>query len=355
MKDSAQSDYIYHLKSPWAEQTHQVWLASTLSLTRNLAQFPFPAKLDSDRLHQTIDLIYEGLKEQPLLQEPKLLHSEQLDPIEREFLHEHFLAPDALYKAHGGEGFVADASGQFLSVINLNNHLQLNYVDMQQDIEKSWNHLIKIEAALGKKVNFSFNNRFGFLTADPNICGTAFQVTLYLHIPAVIHSGELSELLEKEKEEEVTAVGLQGSSTEMIGDIVVAQNICTLGLTEEYILATMRMWATRAVVAEISQRKALMQNDNEQMKNKVTRALGVLTHSYQLETIEALNALSLVKLGVDIGWIGAPSDLNLNQLLFDCRRAHLLNIVGRETSVPDLPKERARYLKQVANTLKLTI
>ena len=87
-----------------------------------------------------------------------------------------------------------------------------------------------------------------------------------------------------------------------------ARNTCTVGLTEEYILTTMRMWATRAVVAEIISGK-LMENDNKQIKNKVTRALGLLTHSYQLEAIEALNALSLVKLGMKSVGVGPfPSE-----------------------------------------------
>lgn len=346
---------IFQLHNPWTEHSHNVWLASTLSVTRNLSKFKFPAKLDKTREDQVLSLIWEGLKSSPHLIKPTLYKSEEVSPLEKEFLLEHFLLPESLHKAHAGEGFVVDDTAEFLAVMNLSDHLQLNMIDTDQELEKAWNHMIKIEGDLSKSIDFAFTPRFGFLMADPQRSGTGLNVTLYLHIPAIIHTGELSELLEKENEEEVEAVGLQGKTSEMIGDILVAHNTCTIGLTEEYILTTMRMWATRAVVAEISLRKKLMEKGDEQMKNKVTRALGLLTHSYQLEVIEALNALSLVKLGVEIGWILAPTTINLNQILFNCRRAHLIALSEDEVDIPELPRKRAEYLHAIATQLTLAI
>lgn len=354
-KGKSETHPIFRMRNPWETHSHNVWLASTLSLSRNLAKFKFPNKLDKSREQQIISLVSEGLKNCPEVPNPILYHSEEIGPLQKEFLLEHYLIPNGFHQAHAGEGFIVDENGEFLGVINLHDHLQLNLIDTQQEIEKSWNRLIKIEGHLGKTLNFAYNSRFGFLTSDPRQSGTGLVVSLYLHIPAVIHTGELAELLEREKEEEVAAVGLQGKTTEMVGDILVTHNTCTIGLTEEYILTTMRMWATRAVVAEISIRKKLMENNNEQIKNKVTRALGLLTHSYQLEVIEALNALSLVKLGIEIGWILAPATLNMNQILFNCRRAHLISLLEDKVEIPDLPRKRAEYLRDIANQLTLAI
>lgn len=354
-KGKSESHPIFRLKSPWETHTHNVWLASTLSVARNLTKFKFPSKLDKVREHQVISLIFENLSKCPELTNPELFKSEEIGPLQKEFLLEHFLILNGFHQAHAGEGFVVDDSGNFLAVLNLEDHLQLNILDTQQEIEKTWNRLLKIEAFLGKTLNFSFHSRFGYLTANPNHSGTALSITLYLHIPAVIHMGELSELLEREKDEEVEAIGLQGRTNEMIGDILVARNLCSIGLTEEYILTTMRMWATRAVISEISLRKKLMENNDEQIKNKVTRALGLLTHSYQLEAIEALNALSLVKLGVEIGWILSPPSLNINEIFFNSRRAHLMNQFNGKIDIPNLPRKRAEYLHEIASQLTLAI
>ena len=346
---------VFELKNQWENFPHHVWLASTLTLSRNLQKYKFPPKLNKEREQQIVSLIFESLSKTPDLKNPRLLRSAELDPLDREFLLEHFLVGNEFYHAHAGEGFVIDENADFLATLNLNEHLQLCLIDTQQEIEKSWNRLVKIEGHLGKTLDFSFHPKFGFLTSNPRRSGTALSICLFLHIPAVIHMGELPELLEREKEEEVEAVGLQGRTHEMVGDILVAHNNCSLGLTEEYILTTMRMWATRAVVAELSMRKKLMESGSEAIKNKVTRALGLLTHSYQLEAVEALNAVSLVKLGIEVGWISAPSSLNMNDILFNCRRAHLIESLNEKVDITELPRKRAAYLHGIASTLTLNI
>lgn len=354
-KEGSEGYPLFHLKSPWESHSHNVWLASSLSLMRNLGKYKYPAKLDKEREQQIVSLIYDSFKDAPQFNGPSLFRSEEMSPLQKEFLLEHFLVLDGFHKAHAGEGFILDENGEFLAVVNLQDHLQLNMIDTQQELEKSWNRLVKIEGHLGKSLDFAFQPRFGFLTADPRHAGTGLVITLFLHIPAVIHMGELSELLEQEKEEEISAFGLQGKTSELIGDILVVRNTCTLGLTEEYILTAMRMWATRAVVAEVSIRKKILETNNEQIKNRVARALGLLTHSYQLEVIEALNALSLVKLGVEIGWVVAPASTNLNQIMFDCRRAHLMSVLGKQIEIPELSRKRAEYLHDIASQFSLAV
>ena len=346
---------IFQLHGLWEKNAHHVWLASSLSLSRNIQKFKFPHKLDKAHEEQTSSLLLESIKQCSELDQPQLFKSGNIGFLEKEFLLEHFLTNEDFNQAHGGEGFVVDNGGDFLAIFNIEDHLKLNLIDTNQEIEKTWNRLAKIESHIGKRLDYAFSPRFGFLTSNPRHCGTALRVSTYLHIPAIIHSGELSDLLDREKEEEVEAVGLQGNVNEMIGDILVTRNKCSLGLTEEYLLTTMRMWATRAVVAEVNLRKKIVESNNEQFKNKITRSLGLLTHSYQLEVIEALNSLSLVKLGIEIGWINAPKSLNMNQILFNCRRAHLSSLSEGNPTIAELPKVRAGYLQSIAKQLTLAI
>lgn len=354
-KGKSKTHPIFQLKNPWALPTHTVWLASTLGVSRNLKNFKFPGHLDGGRQAQVLSLLWEAFQSAPQLHTPTLYRTPELDPIQREFLLEHFLIPEGFLHTHAGDGFVVDESATLLAMINIHEHLHMVVLDTQQELESSWNRLVHIESHLGKSLDFAFNPRFGFLTADPHHAGTGLRVTLYLHIPAIIHMGELPELLEHEKEEEVAAVGLQGKTSEMIGDILLAHNTCTLGLSEEYILTSMRMWATRAVVAELNVRKKILATNEERIKNKVMRALGLLSHSYQLEVIELLNAVSLVKLGVELGWIEAPPTLNLTDTLFHCRRAHLIGLSPEAIAVPELPRHRAEYARKLALQLVLKI
>ncbi len=83
------------------------------------------------------------------------------------------------------------------------------------------------------------------------------------------------------------------------------------------------------------------------LKDKMSRAYGLLLHSYQLETKEALNALSQIKLGIDLGWIQGINDQEINELLFRCRRAHLAQSHEKiSLHTKDLSEARAAYLHE---------
>ncbi len=154
-KGNSEHHSIFDLKNPWEQHAHHVWLASSLTLARNLQKFKFPSKLDKAREQQIISLIVENLGDCPELTKPELFRSEEITPLQKEFLFEHFLVTDGFYQAHAGEGFVIDESGEFLAVLNVNDHLQLNMLDTQQEIEKAWNRLVKVEGHLGKTLDFA--------------------------------------------------------------------------------------------------------------------------------------------------------------------------------------------------------
>ena len=50
-------------------------------------------------------------------------------------------------------------------------------------------------------------------------------------------------------------------------------------------------------------RSELRSSDDTEIKDRVSRAFGVLSHSYQQETLESWSAISLLKLGANLGWV----------------------------------------------------
>ena len=93
------------------------------------------------------------------------------------------------------------------------------------------------------------------------------------------------------------------------------------------------------------------------MKDHVSRAFGLLRHSYQLQTNEAMDALSLLKLGVELGWIEGITSAKVNALLFQCRRAHLQYTI-QDTETIDLQAiahKRAEFLHQQLKELVIKI
>jgi len=278
-----------------------------------------------------------------------------MGPLEKEYLFEHFLSSQSFQQAHSGEAFILDSSGTFLTTLNINNHVQFQFIDCRGELETVWNHMVKIETEVGNAINYSFSSKFGFLTADPTACGTGFILKTFLQPSALIHTGLFEETLKKIKKDGITLTGLQGNPEEIIGDIYTVINDYTLGLTEENIISTIRYFTTRLLVEENAVRSHLRKEENPEVKDKVSRAYGVLIHSYQIETIEALNAISLLKLGADLGWLSGITPLELNRLFFDCRRAHLLSKFEEEIIKEEIPQKRAEFIHKTLKKAKLKI
>lgn len=346
---------IFSQAKPWADNANPIWLASTVSLTRNIEKYKFPGKLGSDRKKQIISLVTKDLLNMEGLVKPYLIKGEDISYLEKEFIIEHFLSNQQLNQAHSGDGFFIDESGEFIASLNLQDHLHLQLIDCKGELENTWSRLVKIETALGKNLNYSFQPKFGFLTADPTECGTALSVSIYLQVPGLIHTDKIDDILEKYDDESLVITGIQGNPTEIVGDILMIKNNYTLGITEENIISTLRAFTTKIMIEEQSARTHVKQSNDVEFKDKVSRAYGILVHSYQMEAVEALNALSLLKFGIEANWVKGIDIARVNQLFFNCRRAHLLSEYPDKINKEEIPHVRAEYIHKTLKDVQLVV
>lgn len=338
----------------WEEDKNPIWLGSSLTLQRNLARYKFPSKLSEGEMKTVSASLAETLQKNPALKSPVYFPAEKTSPLDKEFIFEHFLCLENFQNADAGQGFLLDDTGRFLARLNLKNHLALQTIDTAGDINAAWAKLLNLEMEIGKTLEYAFSPKFGYLTSDPTQCGTALQALLYLHIPALHHTGQLHEVLGKQKEEEVMTMGLEGALDDLVGDFLILKNRYTLGVTEESVLHSLQTTALKLMAAEKALRSHLKETSNAEMKDLVSRAYGLLVHSYQLQTKEALNALSALKLGLDLGWISGISNQVINTLFFKCRRAHLALLLNEKTlDTHDMPHKRAEFIHKALQGMTL--
>ncbi len=339
--------------APWKHNDNPIWLASSVKFLRNLQGIFFPHKLSSEERGNTSQAIAKSLLACKHLDRPTFHPAETLGSLEKNFLYEHFLAAESFMQAHGGEGFVTDTLGTFLATLNLRDHLHLELLDTSGEIETVWDRLTKIETDLASSLSFAFSPKFGFLTSLPRHAGTGLIVTVFLHIPAIIHMGLLDEALDMQAYPWIRATGLQGSANEFVGDILALHNDLSIGLTEEEILSALRELATRITVLEKGTQARLHKQEATSVRTKVHRAYGLLKYAYELRTEEALSAVSLLKLALNVGWVEGLNAEEVNTLFLTSRYAHLCGALGKRLSVEETPRERGRYLASILEKASL--
>lgn len=355
METNPASEAVLSLKKPWLDNSNSIWLASSVSLQRNIEKFKFPNKLDVERKKQIVNLVGKEHLVLSQLSNPKLLKAEDLSFNDKEFLAEHFLTTANFYQTGAGEAFIIDDTGELITIFNLVDHLTFYTIETKGDLEGAWNRVVKLETTLGENLTYSASQKFGFLTSSLEQCGTALEVTIFLQLPALLHLEKIDSVLEQEADESFMVMGMLGSPTEIIGDIFAIQNNYTLGLTEEKIISSIYSLTSKLVREEKSARDMIRHSKNPMMIDKVSRAFGILLYSYYFEPIEALNALSLFKLGINLEWISGISEEELNQVFFNCRRAHLLSQYTEKINQDEILHKRAEYIHKALRNVKLLV
>jgi protein arginine kinase len=340
---------------PWEKNTNSIWLASTLSLHRNIDKFNFPQKLDGEKRHLVSKLILDAFKTIPALSNTSVFLSGSLHPVDREFLSEHFLVFEPARADQHGHDLVTEETGTLLIQINANNHLELTIIDPSGELEKTFGRLVSIEQEIEKHLPFSFSDSFGYLTSDPCQCGTGLTINAYVHIPALISRGGHLHAIDGEKKEGLLFTSLQGNPEDLIGDLLVIRNRWTLGVTEETVISSIHNAVLKILAEEHALREALKEKKETAIVDKVSRAIGTLQHSFTIDTSESLRALSQLKFGVELGWVNGMSLETVNELFFNCRRAHLAKKINPSSyTTPQLYADRAQYFRKLMKDVALS-
>ncbi len=321
-------------KTPWVEAQNSIWLSTQISCRRNLIVYPFSEKCDLRQKAQLEDVLTAALLKIPELANGKKQAISTLSPLQREQLAEQQIYP--MSPKEGEEPTLISSEGAS-ALLHANDHLTLQIHNTNfQAVSASLQNAEKILTDL---LPFAFHTRFGYLTADPAHCGTALEVVAYLHLPALIHT-------KQELPTQFRLFSLPGTGENYPGDIVLVQNRCSLGPTEEEILKEMFTGCTNLMTREQQLRENLSPEQEAHLKDLVSRSLGLLTHSYELQIEETLEALSHIKLGLTQKWVSGVEESLINDLLFRCQKAHLLLTFSEAIPLKELPQKRAAFLHE---------
>lgn len=355
MNDKSQIPPSLKESAIWKTHSHPIWPATLMTLQRNLSKHPFPHKLTDIQSKQVVELIKQPLLHSPFLNTPQFLTSDELSPNDKQFTYDHFLLHQGLQQAEHPYGLIIDDTASFIAMINIEDHLTLHLIETHSNLYTAWHQLMQIENKLGSVLDYSFTPNFGYLTSAPAYCGTALTIQSYLHLPALIHMNLLKEVIENELDDALEIKGLEGTHVEFIGDLVILQNKQSLGIKEDAIIHEIQSAATKLILEEKKLRKQLKETPSALIKDKVSRAYGLLSHSYQLETKEAFSSLSLLKLGISLDWIQGIEENRIDDLFFNCRRSHLLLSQPQELKQEEYPHLRAQYLQEALKNIEVKI
>ncbi len=133
----------------------------------------------------------------------------------------------------------------------------------------------------------------------------------------------------------------------MWGNVFQLSNQITLGHNEEEIIEYLGRFTDQILHSEHQARQYLIEDDRKlETEDWLYRSYGILSNARSITSREAMELLSDLKLGVDLGVIQCSDSAALKQLLVQIRSAHLQQIMGQQLPVQERDRLRASLIRE---------
>ena len=351
-------DELLKQPSEWlrgAGPVPDIVISSRIRLARNLEKFPFATRATNDSQAQVLKLAVEGIKQCPTIKHPIILEMGELDEVDRQFLVErHLVSRDHI--VHPDHKGVAIGEGEVVSVmINEEDHLRLQVMRSGMNLPDAWSLVDALDDELSEMVPYAYSSDWGYLTCCPTNTGTGMRSSVMAHLPALVITKQINKVLHTITKLGLTARGLYGEGTEASGNFFQISNQVALGRSEEEIIENIDRILKEIIHQEQAARDGLVTSSRTQLEDRIWRAFGLLKHAKTMSSNEALDLLSAVRLGVDLGLMSANGgsvatgdglDLKtVNELFIFSQPAHLQKLEGKTLTAKERDTKRAQLLR----------
>ncbi|MDA8975243.1 protein arginine kinase [Akkermansiaceae bacterium] len=328
------------------DETTSVVVTSRVRLARNLRQIPFPGWARKAQRQEVLELLKGKLEKHPAMVEGFSHELSDLDSLQKQVLVERHLISREQAARSEGSGSVVNRKQTLSLMINEEDHLRIQAIRPSLQLKEAYELALSIDQFLEEHIKYAFNGDWGYLTACPTNLGTGMRASSMLHLPGLVLSDQIGQVLKGIGKLGLAVRGLYGEGTESLGNLYQISNQSTLGESEEQILARLTKVIGDVGRYELEARAKLMQDDPLMVRDKVGRASGILSYAQIIDSKEALGQLSMLRLGADIDLL--PSELTeiCDRLFMETQPAHLQWRAGHKLPPETRDAMRAQMIRE---------
>jgi len=328
------------------ENNNDIVLSSRIRLARNIDKIPFPDRLSDEKGKEVVNMVekafYTSAHTSEAYKSKYLWENE--DNINKSYFEKHLISAKLLNN-HSKSAFILDKDETVSLMINEEDHLRLQCINAGFSLEEAYEMAEELDNLLEEKLAYAFDEKLGYLAACPTNLGTGLRASVMLHLPALSINNEMNSMLNAVTQVGMTIRGLFGEGSKSEGDLYQVSNQITLGLTEEEIINNLKAVVSQIITKEEWSRDQLMKNYKYEIEDKIYRALGILKSAVLLNSKEALNLISNVRMGIEMGIIKDVKTETLNSLLVEIQPATLQLITSSKLSEKDRDINRAKLIR----------
>ncbi|MFA6940912.1 MAG: protein arginine kinase [Clostridiaceae bacterium] len=319
-------------------------LSSRIRLARNVKGTPFPNKLDKDGARGLSKKIIDSF----LKDNNENFSSVNLwenDKLNNRVYYEKHLISKKLINNREISSFIYNRDETVSLMINEEDHLRIQTITAGLNLKEAYSEADKIDDMLEERLDYAFHESLGYLTACPTNIGTGLRASVMIHLPAITSSNKIKEVSNILNRVGLVIRGSYGEGTEVLSNLYQISNQVTLGLSEEDLIKNLEGIVNEVINQEKKARDNIYENYRYELEDKIMRSLSILKSSVLISNKEALELLSNVRMGVEMGIIDIEKE-KLNSLLYKISSPVIISEEGKGLSEKDKNIIRSKILKE---------
>lgn len=327
-------------------------ISSRVRIARNLAGRAFPMIASGQDQNALLDEI-ATVVEQPdvrALGPFTLLRMADVSEVDKQVLVEKHLISPNLAESTGGAGALLSPDGELSVLINEEDHLRLQCLVPGYQIENAYGQVDRLDDALEEVLDFAFDEEKGYLTACPTNVGTGMRASVMMHLPVLMATGQMNRILPAVTQVGLAVRGIYGEGSDALGNLFQISNQVTLGQSESEIIGNLHGVTRQIIEHERAARQRLLAERRYQLEDRVCRSFGILAYARQIDTKEAMQRLSDVRLGIDLGIIKGVSASILKELMVAIQPGFLQKYYNQEMQPGERDSKRAALMRERLRT-----
>ena len=290
-----------------------VVVSSRIRLARNLADEPFPDWAPTGRLEdiyvKVAKAAVEAGDEIGITLSAYRLGEGAIVNFAGRLFEAHLISRDLMNRGVGA-GYILARVGKkgadrarFAMMVNEEDHVRIQVFRSDYALDDAWKLADRFDTALSKRLPYAFSRKLGYLTACPSNLGTGMRASVMLSLPGLVACNEFESTCRAVDRLGFNARGVNGENTSISSCLVQISNRGTLGFSETDVIARLKKVVDEVIRVELQARRYSMTKGAVFLDDMVARSLSLLQSAYVLQAEEAFNALTAVRLGVELGMV----------------------------------------------------
>ncbi|HEY0829314.1 MAG TPA: protein arginine kinase [Bacilli bacterium] len=343
--------YIENALSDWMREEgpdSDIIISSRIRIARNLQAYPFPMLATNQQSKEVLDKAAVSLNHDDLqsISKFEFIPLDELSDLEKRVLVEkHLISPNLANEAKNGAVILSETESVSI-MINEEDHLRIQCLCPGFQIREAWDLASQIDDIFESQLDYAFDERRGYLTCCPTNVGTGIRASVMMHLPALVLTQQINRILSAITHVGLAVRGLYGEGSEAIGNLFQISNQITLGQSEDEIIDNLYSVARQLIEHERAARGKLLIDSKPRIMDRVSRSYGILSHAAIIDSKEAAQRLSDVRLGIDLELIRNVSATVINELMVMTQPGFLQQNAGKEFTADERDIRRAEMIRE---------